>query len=77
MADGSFATSKDTGVPPTGGLPMTDPRPTEPGIQLTPEQMKRRRARSIAIGVALLALVVLFYVVTIAKLGPGVLNRPL
>jgi hypothetical protein len=76
MADGSFATSKDTGATPTGG-PMTDPRPTEPGIQLTPEQMKRRRARSIAIGVALLALVVLFYVVTIAKLGPGVLNRPL
>ena len=47
------------------------------GIVLTEEQRKRRRARSIAIGLALGALVLLFYVVTIVKLGPGVLRRPL
>ncbi len=45
---------------------------------LTPEQLRRRRARSIAIASVLGFLVILFYVVTIVKLGPGVvLNRPL
>jgi hypothetical protein len=47
------------------------------GIRLNPEQQKRRRGRSIAIAVVLFALVILFYVVTIVKLGPGVLDRPL
>lgn len=46
------------------------------GLVLTEEQKRRRRARSWAIAGALLALVVLFYVVTLVK-GPGVLNRPL
>jgi hypothetical protein len=49
----------------------------EPGIVLTEEQKRRRRARSIAIAVTLAALVLLFYVVTIVKLGPRVLVRPL
>jgi hypothetical protein len=44
---------------------------------LTPEEQKRRRARSIAIAMALGALAILFYVVTMAKLGPQVLNRPM
>ena len=52
-------------------------QPSEPGIVLTAEQKRRRRARSIALGVALGVLVVLVYVVTIVKLGPGVMNRPL
>jgi hypothetical protein len=43
----------------------------------TEEEQRRRRARSIAIGVALAALALLFYVVTIFKLGPGVMRRPL
>jgi hypothetical protein len=47
------------------------------GIVLTEEQKRRRRARSIAIALALGALVLLVYFVTIVKLGPGVLNRPL
>jgi hypothetical protein len=45
-------------------------------IILTEEQMRSRRARSIAIALALGALVVLFYIVTLVK-GPAVLNRPL
>jgi hypothetical protein len=49
----------------------------EPGIVLTAEQKRRRRARSIAIAVSLGVLVVLVYVVTIVKLGPSVLIRPL
>ncbi|WP_305989267.1 hypothetical protein [Roseibium sp. MMSF_3544] len=47
------------------------------GVRLTPEQQKKRRSRSIAIAVVLLALVVLFYVVTIVKLGPGIMDRAL
>ena len=55
---------------------MTEQSP-EPGIRLSEEQRRRRRARSVAIALVLAALVVLFYVVTIVKLGPGVMNRPL
>ncbi|SHE73112.1 hypothetical protein SAMN02745157_0810 [Kaistia soli DSM 19436] len=47
------------------------------GIRLTPEQLRRRRARSIAIGLALGALVILFWAVTIVKLGGNVANRSL
>ncbi len=60
---------------------MTDDKKipgTEPdGVVLTDEQKRRRRARSIAIAAVLAALCVLFYVVTIVKLGPAVLIRPL
>ena len=49
----------------------------EDGIVLTPEQKKSRSQRNVAIGLAIGLLVLLFYVVTIAKLGPGVLARPL
>ena len=52
-------------------------RPTEQGIVLTEEQKRRRRSRSIAIALTLGALVLLIYVVTVVKLGPGVLVRPL
>ena len=52
---------------------MDDKRET---IVLTEEQKRSRRARSIAIALALGALVILFYVVTLVK-GPAVLNRPL
>jgi hypothetical protein len=47
------------------------------GLVLTPEQQKTRRQRNVAIALAIGCFVLLFYVVTIAKLGPGVLNRPL
>lgn len=45
-------------------------------IVLSEKQRRARRARSIAIALALGALVILFYVVTLVK-GPAVLNRPL
>ncbi len=57
-------------------IAMSENKP-EPGIVLTEEQRRRRRARSIAIALALGAFVVLLYVVTIVKLGPDVLRRPL
>ena len=54
---------------------MDEPKP-ELGIKLTEQQLRARRARSIAIAVSLGVLVVLFYVMTLVK-GPGVLVRPL
>ena len=54
----------------------TGERVAADGIVLTPQQLRSRRNRNIAIGVAVGFLVLLFYVVTIAKLGPGVLKRP-
>ncbi|WP_127089260.1 hypothetical protein [Aquabacter cavernae] len=60
--------AKDDKPPPPGRVD---------GVVLTPEQKRRRRARSIAIASVLGFLVLLFYVVTIVKLGPSVLNRPL
>ncbi len=49
----------------------------EDGVRLTEEQRRRQRGRSVAIAVALAVLVALFYLVTIVKLGPGVMDRPL
>ncbi len=43
---------------------------------LSPEAARRRR-RSMLIAGVLGALVIIFYVLTVAKLGPQVLNRPL
>ncbi len=51
-------------------------RKPQPGIKLTEQQQRARRARSIAIAVSLGVLVALFYVMTLVK-GPGVLVRPL
>jgi hypothetical protein len=51
--------------------------PLQKPPQLTPEELNRRRKRSLAIALALGALVILFYVVTIVKLGPQVMQRPL
>ena len=44
-------------------------------VTLTSSQRKAQRSRSIAIGIALAALVVVFYVATIAKFGPSILDR--
>ncbi len=64
-------------APSRAAPPPAKPTPL-PGVVLSPEQLRRRRARSIAIASVLGFLVILFYVVTIVKLGPGVvLNRPL
>ena len=47
----------------------------EEGVRLTEAEQRRRRARSIAIAVVLAALVALFYVVTIAKIGGNIATR--
>ncbi|MGB5950064.1 MAG: hypothetical protein WBG82_12145 [Parvibaculum sp.] len=44
--------------------------------QWSEEQLKRRRQRSVALALVLGALVTLFFIVTIAKLGGNVAKRP-
>lgn len=44
---------------------------------LTPEEVARRNRRSVALAIVLGALVILFYLVTLVKTGPAILNRPL
>jgi len=46
-------------------------------VELSAAAKRRRRARSLAIALTLGALVLLFYAVTIVKLGSNVLQRPL
>jgi hypothetical protein len=48
----------------------------EPPLRWTEEQLKRRRQRNLALALVLGALVVLFFVVTVAKLGGNVAERP-
>jgi len=63
----------DIGV--TVGLTMNEPAKDD-GVVLTETQKRARRSRSVAIAFALVALVVLFYVMTLVK-GPIVLVRPI
>ncbi|MBU2484343.1 MAG: hypothetical protein KKG78_04595 [Alphaproteobacteria bacterium] len=46
-------------------------------VELTEQQKKARRSRSVALAIVLAVLAVLFYVVTIIKVGPGIFNRPM
>lgn len=45
------------------------------GIRLTPDQERRRRQRSIAIALTLGALVVLFFVVTMVRIGGNIASH--
>jgi hypothetical protein len=49
----------------------------EAPIVLTQAEKRRQRTRSIAIALFLVALVVIFYLVTILRLGGNVFNRPI
>jgi hypothetical protein len=55
---------------------MSEPKP-EAGIRLTEQQLRARRARSVAIALALGAFVVVIFLVTIVKLGSNVLTQPM
>jgi len=46
------------------------------GVVLTPEQQKSRRARNVAIGLAVALFMVLIYVITIVRLGGAVPHPP-
>jgi len=44
---------------------------------LTDEAKRRRRRNAVALALVLAALVLIFYALTIFKMGPAVLNRPI
>jgi ferric-dicitrate binding protein FerR (iron transport regulator) len=48
----------------------------EPRRPLTPEQVRRRRRRSVALALLLALLAVLFYVMALVQ-GPAIIDRPL
>jgi hypothetical protein len=48
-----------------------DPAPRLP-TALTEDQLRNRRRRNLAIGLAVGFMALLFYVITIVKVGPGV-----
>jgi hypothetical protein len=55
-----------------------DPQqPEAPSVQLTEQQLRARRARSIAIALALGAFVILVFVVTLVRLGARVATPPI
>jgi len=57
---------------------MADQTPApQPHPQQDAEFLKRRRRRSIALGLVLAGIVLIFYVMTIVKLGPAVFDRAL
>ena len=56
---------------------MSGNLPGKPGIVLTDDEARKRRSRSVALGLVLGGLVILLFVVTIAKIGGNIINRPL
>lgn len=57
---------------------MALPEPQEAREETrTPDPARRQRARNLAIAAGLVLLIVLFYLITIFKLGGNVLNRPI
>ncbi|WP_439497066.1 hypothetical protein [Bosea sp. (in: a-proteobacteria)] len=52
------------------------PKPKTPPA-FSPEDMARRRRRSVALALVLAGLVIFFFVVTLVKTGPAIMNRPL
>jgi hypothetical protein len=56
---------------------MAVPKHKQKGVVLTAAQRRSRRTRSIVLAIVLAGFAILFYAVTIVKLGPGVMNRPL
>lgn len=57
---------------------MADPTPVpQLSADKQAEFLVRRRRRSVALGIVLAAIVLIFYVLTIVKLGPNVFDRVL
>ena len=56
---------------------MDQPSEERPGITLSEQEKARQYRRSVAIGIGVALLCVLFYTITIFKMGPSIINRPL
>lgn len=56
---------------------MQENQEMDEGIELSETDKRRQRKRSVAIAFSLIFLVVLFYLLTILKFGPEIMNKPL
>jgi hypothetical protein len=63
-------------LPPHRSPPLAGQGGEEHGIRLTAEQLRARRARSIAIALALGAFVLVIFAVTIVRLGSRAIGGP-
>jgi len=69
---------RDHDAPERGSLEKPAPASSHPApAAFSPEDMARRNRRSIALALVLGGLVLFFFIVTLAKTGPAILNRPL
>lgn len=59
--------------------PRSDPQAVErlDDVEMTEAQKRARKRRNVAIGAGLLLMVAIFYVATVTKLGPRVMDRPI
>jgi hypothetical protein len=57
------------------GAPLPDPQ--NPQLRLSDADKARQRRRSKAIALGLVGLCVLFYAITLVKMGAAVFNRPM
>jgi hypothetical protein len=56
---------------------MSAPEAPQDGVRLTPAEKQRQNKRSRAIGYAIAGLCLLFYVITVFKMGPAIMSRSL
>ena len=56
---------------------MADNRPAPEGIELTEAQRASRRKRSVALALTIGGLALLFYMITVFKMGTAILKRAL
>ena len=56
---------------------MTPEQQPNPAVADEARRLASRRRRSIMLGLVLAAAAILFYVLTIAKMGPNIFDRPL
>ena len=54
---------------------MIQTKPDDSGIVLTEAQVKARRRRSIALGIVIGSLCILFYLITVFRMGSAIVHR--
>jgi len=78
MSEAPKPENPESGNSPPKNSPPENPQPKNvPPAAFSPEDMARRNRRSVALALVLAGIVVFFFVVTLAKTGPAILNRPL
>lgn len=66
-----------SGLPNKDSLPDTAAGVDKDGVRLTPDEKARQAKRNRAIAFAVAGLCALFYLITVFKMGPSILSRPM